>query len=114
MNEYDFDVRRDRKFKAVIGGRGSALGAYCSPRQDGGRPFMVLGVHDWRLLPAVVPLAHRQSQECSAPRHTGERKGHWLPALQKVQSRRSVDRTENAALVAKACRIFEQSEEEPS
>ena len=75
---------------------------------------MVLGVDDRRLLPAFVPFAHGQSQECSAPRHAGKRPGDRLPALQALQSRRSSIDTENAALVAKACRIIEESEEEPS
>ena len=67
-----------------------------------------------RLLPAVVSLAHRQSEECSAPRHPGEREGHRLPALQAVQSRRSVDRSRECGARREGVRIIEESEEEPS
>src|SRR4029077_5340554 len=92
MNEDDVDVRPDRKINAAVGGRGPALGTDCRPGQDGGRSSVVFGVYDRRLLQAVVPFAHGQSQQCSAPRPSGERKSYRLPALQTVQSRRPFDR----------------------
>jgi hypothetical protein len=51
----------------AIGDGRSPLGAYCCPRQNGGRALVVLGVKHRRLLPAIVPLAHGQSPKCSAP-----------------------------------------------
>ena len=44
-------------------------------------------------MPAVVPFAHRQPEERSAPRQPGKRQGDRLPALQALQSRRTFDRS---------------------
>ena len=66
-------------------------------------------------MPAVVPLARRQPQERSAPRHAWKAPGRPASGLAGVATRTDLrSNAENAALVAKACRIIEESEEEPS
>ena len=44
-----------------------------------------------RLLPPVVPVANRQSEERTTARHPRECEGDRLSALQALQSRRVVD-----------------------
>ena len=82
--EDDCDADQDHEDNGAIRSGRSAMGAYCRARQDGGRPALVLGLNNGRLLPAVVPLAHRQSQECSASRHSGKRPGDRIPSLQTM------------------------------
>src|SRR5579862_2453488 len=44
----------------------SAMGARPRARQEGRRPVLVFGFHHRSLLPAVMPVARRQSQERAA------------------------------------------------
>jgi hypothetical protein len=80
----DCEADPDREGNGAISGGRSAMGAYCSARQDGGWAALVLGINNGRLLPAVVPLAHRESHKCPASRYSGKRQGDRVPSLQTV------------------------------
>ncbi len=54
--------------------------------------LLVFGFDDGRLLPAVVSLAHRQSEERAAPRQSRERQGDRLPAVPALQPGGRLDR----------------------
>ena len=98
----------------AIGGGRPALGADHRPRQDGGRPVLVLSTHHRRLLSAILSLAPRQSQECPTPRQLESAKATGFRPCKRCNPDGPPIEAENAALVAKACRLIEESEEEPS
>ena len=87
-----------------------ALGSRARARQGGGRRVLVFGGHDRGLLPALLPIASRQSRRtssCTPP---------WLRRKRQAFGRASAAaptdhrcRSENAALVASACRLIERS-----
>ena len=90
------------------------MGAYCSARQDGGWAALVLGFNNGHLLPAVMPLAHCQPEECSTSRVLESAKATGFRPCRRCNPDGPSIECENAGLVAKACRIIEESQEEPS
>ena len=88
----------DHEYTGAISGGRSAMGAHCRARQDGGWAALVFGFNNGRLLPAVVPLAHCQPEECSASRQLSKaprRPGSGLADGVTRTARRS--NAENAA-----------------
>ncbi len=68
-------------------GAGSTLAAGAGPRQGRGRPVLVFGGHDRRVLPPVLPVSRGQSEKRPLPRqHRGRERG-GVSALRALQPR---------------------------
>src|ERR1700737_3723237 len=115
MNEDDVDVRQDRKINAAVGGRGPALGTDCRPGQDGGRSSVVYSVYTTGVYcrpscpsRTANPNNVQLHDTLESAKATGFR-----PCKRCNPDGPSIE-DENAILVAKACRIIAESEEELS
>jgi AraC-like DNA-binding protein len=78
-----------------------------------GWSILVFDINDGRLLPSVVPVANRQSQERADPPRVGKRPRDRLPPCKRCNPDGPSLESENVNRVARACRIIEESEEEP-
>src|SRR5215469_12119692 len=114
MNEYDFDTRGAPEINAVVGGRGPALARIVARDKtaDGHLWYSVYttGVYCRPSCPSRVanPVNVQLHDTLEDARATGFR-----PCKRCNPDGPSIE-AENAALVAKACRIIEESEEEAS
>ena len=90
------------------------MGTHCRARQDRGRSPLVLGFNNGRLLPAVVPFAHREPKNVQLHDTLESAKATGFRPCKRCNPDGPSIEWENAALVAKACRLIEESEEEPS
>src|SRR5215831_5263199 len=90
------------------------MGAYCRARQDSKWTSLVLGFNNGRLLSAVVPsrTANPKNVQLHDSLESARATG-FRPCRRCNPDGPSIE-CDNAALVAKACRIIEGSEEELS
>ena len=68
----------------------SPLGARCLPRSVGRRRVLVFGFNDRDLLSSIVPISDCQSEKRAIARHARSGESDRLPALQALQSGRTL------------------------